>query len=264
MPKLTPEHVAGIVAERLGQAFSCSQFINLFEDHELSSGWTLGDALAAWFSLGNLALVVSLAEAFNDEAKSPLIIRFCQILLPKHWGMSNEICAKFRVLIERTEAAAFASFNACKDGTELLVFFFAIREQNVGYIAAHLKMNYRLSDIRLQTLFLAASVCGLFVKQPSGYLRRRWADFLIYVTVRPGEPEPSYGTDIARRCLRTIRKRVPNPTGHCCSHTSADLRAACSGWPELPEVASDVNTGIAEYVMGLALRAIDSAYRGAA
>ena len=49
-----------------------------------------------------------------------------------------------------------------------------------------------------------------------------------------------------------------------CSHTSADLRAVCSGWPELPEVASDLNTGIAEYVMGLALRAIDSAYRGAA
>jgi hypothetical protein len=117
MTKLTPEHVAEIVAERLGQAFSCSQFINLFEDHELSSGWTLGDALAAWFSLGNLALVVSLSEAFNDEAKSSIIIRFCQILLPKHWGMSNEICAKFRVLIERTEAAAFASFNACKNGT---------------------------------------------------------------------------------------------------------------------------------------------------
>ena len=49
-----------------------------------------------------------------------------------------------------------------------------------------------------------------------------------------------------------------------CSHTFADLRAVCSGWPELPEVASDVSTGIAEYVMGLALRAIDSAYRGAA
>src|SRR5579862_8218022 len=81
MPKLKPEHVAEIVAERLGQAFSCSQFMNLFEDHELSSGWTLGDALAAWFSLGNLALVVSLSEAFNDEAKSSLIIRFCRILL---------------------------------------------------------------------------------------------------------------------------------------------------------------------------------------
>jgi hypothetical protein len=49
-----------------------------------------------------------------------------------------------------------------------------------------------------------------------------------------------------------------------CSHTSADLRAVCSGWPALPEVASDVNTGIAGYVMGLALKAIDSAYRGAA
>jgi hypothetical protein len=169
MTKLTPEHVAGIVAERLGQAFSCSQFINLFEDHELSSGWTLGDALAAWFSLGNLALVVSLAEAFNDEAKSSLIIRFCQILLPKHWGMSDEICAKFRVVIERTEGAALASFNACKDGTELLVFFSRYVGRMLGTLlpfAEHsgfenepLRVTYQVTDP-----ILAASVCGLFVK----------------------------------------------------------------------------------------------------
>ena len=169
MPKLTPEHVAEIVAERLGQAFSCSQFINLFEDHELSSGWTLGDALAAWFSLGNLALVVSLAEAFNDEAKSSIIIRFCQILLPKHWGMSLEICAKFRVLIERTEAAAFASFNACKNGNELLVFFSRYVARMLGTslpFAEHSAFEDELSDVRYQITdpILAASVCGLLVK----------------------------------------------------------------------------------------------------
>jgi hypothetical protein len=169
MPKLTPEHVAEIVAERLGQAFSCSQFINLFEDHELSSGWTLGDALAAWFSLGNLALVVSLSEAFNDEAKSSLIIRFCQILLLKHWGMSNEICAKFRVLVERTEAAAFASFNACKDGTELLVFFSRYVGRMLGTslpFAEHSTLEDDPSNVRYQITdpILAASVCGLFIK----------------------------------------------------------------------------------------------------
>ena len=161
MPKLTPEHVAGIVAERLGQAFSCSQFINLFEDHELSSGWTLGDALAAWFSLGNLALVVALWEAFNDEAKSSLIIRFCQ--------MSDEICAKFRVLIERTEAAAFTSFNACKNGTELLVFFSRYVSRMLGTslpFAEHSGFENEPSHVRYQVTdpILAASVCGLFVK----------------------------------------------------------------------------------------------------
>ena len=169
MTKLTPEDVAGIVAERLGEAFSCSQFINLFEEHELSSGWTLGDALAAWFSLGNLALVVSLWEAFNDEAKSSLIIRFCQILLPKHWGMSNEICAKFRVVIQRTEAAAFASFNACKDGTELLVFFSRYVSRMLGTplpFAEDSGFENEPPHVRYQVTdpILAASVCGLFVK----------------------------------------------------------------------------------------------------
>ena len=123
MPKLTPENLAEIIAERLGQVFSCSQFMTLFEDQALSSDWTLGDALAVWYSLGNLALVVSLWEAFNDEAKISRITRLCQMFLQKQWGMSNEICAKYRVVIEKTEAAAFASFSACKNGTGLLVFF---------------------------------------------------------------------------------------------------------------------------------------------
>jgi len=79
MPKLTPENVAEIIAERLGQVFSCSQFMTLFENQALSSGWTLGDALAVWYSLGNLALVVSLWEAFSDEAKISRIIRLCQM-----------------------------------------------------------------------------------------------------------------------------------------------------------------------------------------
>jgi hypothetical protein len=60
MSKLSPENVAELVANRLGEAFSCSQFMSLFENQTLSPGWTLGDALAAWYSLGHLALIVSL------------------------------------------------------------------------------------------------------------------------------------------------------------------------------------------------------------
>ncbi len=169
MPKLTPENVAEIIAERLGEVFSCSQFMSLFEGQALSSAWTLGDALAVWYSLGNLALVVSLWEAFNDEAKTSRIIRLCQTMLPKHWGMSYEICAKFRVVIENTEAAAFASFNACKDGTELLVFFSRYVGRMLGTslpFAKHSTFEDDPSDVRYQITdpILAASVCGLFVK----------------------------------------------------------------------------------------------------
>jgi hypothetical protein len=169
MPKLTPENVAEIIAERLGQVFSCSQFMTLFEDQALSSDWTLGDALAVWYSLGNLALVVSLWEAFNDETKTSRIIRLCQIVLPKHWGMSEEICAKFRVVIEKTEAAAFASFNACKNGTGLLVFFSRYVGRMLGTslpCAERSTFEDDPSNVRYQITdpILAASVCGLFIK----------------------------------------------------------------------------------------------------
>jgi hypothetical protein len=169
MPKLTPENVAEIIAERLGQVFSCSQFMTLFEGQALSSARTLGDALAVWYSLGNLALVVSLWEAFNDEAKTSRIIRLCQIMLPKHWGMSDEICAKFRVVIEKTEAAAFASFNACKNATELLIFFSRYVSRMLGTslpFAEHRGFENEPSHVGYQVTdpILAASVCGLFVK----------------------------------------------------------------------------------------------------
>jgi hypothetical protein len=169
MPNLTPENLAEVIAERLGQVFSCSRFMSLFEDQALSSGWTLGDALAVWYSLGNLALVVSLWEAFSDEAKISRITRLCQILLTKQWGMSNEICAKFRVVIEKTEAAAFASFNACNNATELLVFFSRYVSRMLGTslpFSQHGTFEDEHSDVRYQITdpILAASVCGLFVK----------------------------------------------------------------------------------------------------
>jgi hypothetical protein len=169
MPKLTPENLAEIIAERLGQVFSCSQFMTLFEDQALSSDWTLGDALAVWYSLGNLALVVSLWEAFNDEAKISRITRLCQMFLQKQWGMSNEICAKYRVVIEKTEAAAFASFNACNNGTGLLVFFSRYVGRMLGTslpFAEHSTLEDDPSNVRYQITdpILAASVCGLFIK----------------------------------------------------------------------------------------------------
>ena len=143
--------------------------MTLFENQALSSDWTLGDALAVWYSLGNLALVVSLWEAFNDETKTSRIIRLCQTILPKHWGMSEEICAKFRVVMEKTEAAAFASFNACKDGTGLLVFFSRYVGRMLGTslpFAEHSTFEDDPSDVRYQIsdAILAASVCGLFIK----------------------------------------------------------------------------------------------------
>jgi hypothetical protein len=57
--------------------------MSLFENQTLSPGWTLGDAVAVWFSLGHLALIVSLWEAFNDEAKISRIFGPCRAMLLK-------------------------------------------------------------------------------------------------------------------------------------------------------------------------------------
>jgi hypothetical protein len=168
MSKLSPENVAELVANRVGEAFSCSQFMCLFENQTLSPGWTLGDALAVWYSLGHLALIVSLWEAFNDEAKISRILRPCRAMLPKHLSMPDGVCAKLRAIEGKTESAAFASFNACKDGTELLIFFSSYVRRILGASvpSEHSAFENELSGVRRQITdpILAASVCGLFIK----------------------------------------------------------------------------------------------------
>jgi hypothetical protein len=168
MSKLSPENVAELLANRFGEAFSCSQFMTLFENQTLSPGWTLGDALSIWYSLGNLALLVALWEAFNNEAKISRILRPCRTMLPKHWGMSDAVYAKWRAVGEKTEFAAFASFNACKDGTELLIFFSHYVRRILGASAPseHSAFENEVSGVRRQITdpILAASVCGMFIK----------------------------------------------------------------------------------------------------
>ena len=168
MSKLSPENVAELVANRLGEAFSCSQFMSLFENQTLSPGWTLGEALTHWYSLGNLALLVALWEAFNDELKVARVMRPCRTMLPKLWCMSDDTCAKLRAVGEKTEFAAFASFNACKDGTELLIFFSQYVRRILGASAPseHSAFENEPSGIRRQITdpILAASVCGMFIK----------------------------------------------------------------------------------------------------
>jgi len=158
MPKLTPENLAEIIAERLGQVFSCSQFMTLFEDQALSSDWTLGDALAVWYSLGNLALVVSLWEAFNDEAKISRITRLCQMFLQKHGACpmrfvpNTALLSKRRKplrsllsMLARTEQGYSCSFP--DTWAECWVHRCPLPS------TAHLKMTHRMLDIRLQTPF---------------------------------------------------------------------------------------------------------------
>jgi hypothetical protein len=168
MSKLSPENVAELVANRLSEAFSCSQFMSLFENQTLLPGWTLGDALTHWYSLGNLALLLALWEAFNDEAKISRILGPCRTMFPKHWGLSDGMCAKLRAVGEKTESAMFASFNACNDGTELLIFFshYVRRILGASDPSEQSALENEMSGVRRQITdpILAASVCGMFIK----------------------------------------------------------------------------------------------------
>jgi hypothetical protein len=78
------------------------------------------------------------------------------------------MCAKMQALAGKTEAAALASFNACNDGTELLIFFshYVRRISGASAPSEQSPFENEPSGVRRQITdpILAASVCGLFIR----------------------------------------------------------------------------------------------------
>jgi hypothetical protein len=164
----TPESVvAEGIADLIGKSFSSTQFTELFKNATLSEGWTPGDALAAWYSLGNLALIVAVWTTYDDKAKAPPIIDLCRSKLRKHWNMPADIFEKFLTVVGETEASAFTAFTRCKDGTELSRFFGRYVSRILGapvpfsersmFEDQMMGFKYRSEPI------LKAEVCGFFM-----------------------------------------------------------------------------------------------------
>jgi hypothetical protein len=67
--------------------------------------------------------VVAAWQACEDKSEVIGIVNLCRPLLVKHWKASPYVLNKLRAVVNETEAAAFASFTNCTDGTALMQFF---------------------------------------------------------------------------------------------------------------------------------------------
>ena len=119
----TSNDAAEEIADVIGKSFSSAQFVDLFQNTTPANGWTLGDSLAVWYSLGNLALVVVVWTTYEDDAKARAMIDLCRPILRKHWKMEKDIFEKFVGVVGETEASAFAAFTSCNEGLGLSRFF---------------------------------------------------------------------------------------------------------------------------------------------
>jgi Flp pilus assembly protein TadD len=119
----SPEEVAETAAIRVAEVFSSARFTDIFKEDTLAGGWTFDDALAVWYSLGHLALVIAAWQACKEEKRVFRITNRCRSVLVRQWSMSENVLAKLRGTVNETEAAAVASFTTCKNGADLLLFF---------------------------------------------------------------------------------------------------------------------------------------------
>src|SRR5882762_3118609 len=163
----TPERVAEGIADLIGKSFSSTQFTHLFQNATLSEGWTLTDAIAVWYSLGNLALVVAVWTTYDDKTKAPPIIDHCRSMLRKIWNMPEDVFEKFLTVVRETEASAFAAFTGCMDGRGLMEFFGRYVSRILGAPVPFSQRSHfedEMMGIKYRTdIGLEASVCQFFI-----------------------------------------------------------------------------------------------------
>jgi hypothetical protein len=115
--------VAQVIAGYIATVFSSAEFSTLFSGHALADGWTVGDALAVWYSLGHLSLDVAAWRAYNDAAKVARVLDYCRPRLVREWDMSEEVYNKLRAAVNEKDAEAFKAFVVCTGPADLRHFF---------------------------------------------------------------------------------------------------------------------------------------------
>jgi hypothetical protein len=121
--EFTPEWVAEKLASSLAKEYSPAGFSRWFGNQKLAEGHTLNDALAAWYSLANLQLVIAAWAAFKDGEKADCIIDLTRVALQRHWSLPNDALEKLRTIVEKTEAFSVAAYSSCGSGMDLHRFF---------------------------------------------------------------------------------------------------------------------------------------------
>jgi hypothetical protein len=116
--------ISGTIARDIASTFSAEQFAQHFGDEPLAPNWTYNDALAAWYSLGNLALVNTVSHHFGARHDiAGQVLEAVRAQLVKEWNLSDAAFSRLQKIQVETEEQAFIAFNSCKEGKDLSRFF---------------------------------------------------------------------------------------------------------------------------------------------
>lgn len=128
----TLAEVAEELAQRIGDAFSSSQFMKLFESETFSDGWTLNDGLAVWYFVGIVSLDVAVFTTFDSKEQSLAVRHACDRVLSKRWGMSRSVLDRFNAVMQKYGEPAFFGYTDCKSGEDLARFFSRVANLALG------------------------------------------------------------------------------------------------------------------------------------
>lgn len=125
--------VAAVIALRIAQGISHDKFYEMFGEVDYAPGWSANDALAVWYSLGNLALVnVVWSRYGSSPERANKLIDLVRPQLLGLWNTSEATRDRLLLVVQETEEQALRSFNVCTNGSELGTFFSRYASRIVG------------------------------------------------------------------------------------------------------------------------------------
>jgi eukaryotic-like serine/threonine-protein kinase len=97
---------------------------SVINGEEQDPNWTVDDALAVWYSIADVAMVLSVNRAFKgDRARMDRFYNLCRPALARQWNIPRPVLEKLKIVIASTEEMGLRFFEETKGGDDLLRFF---------------------------------------------------------------------------------------------------------------------------------------------
>ena len=128
-----PDMRVGRAAIRVSASFTEREFHEQFDANPFATGWTVSDALAAWYALGFFCFyfATTMSRQFGDDELDALVALGHKQLLYQ-WKMNDTVQSKYLQFLKDNKDAIIAAHNQINDKEKLNLFLLLFVERILG------------------------------------------------------------------------------------------------------------------------------------
>jgi hypothetical protein len=180
-PVNTLDELAGEVGKRIAEQFSAKRFAELFRNKTLAANWTHNDALAIWYCLGYLCLLLSVNSAEVQESTGSVLLDSGLKGLLEVWEMPGSTYQRFASFNRAKLMPALSLYSSISNANEFRQFFGLFASEILGQDVAFSPGSLTVLAQLLQgnrpnyDISLHQTICSMFVatqNEVGDYIRK--------------------------------------------------------------------------------------------